>query len=230
MSKVILITGASSGIGAACARHAVEAGHKVTLAARSLDKLEELVSELGADNALAVECDVTDPASQKAAFEATADKFGKIDVVFANAGMGLPSSSKPGTAHGDIEAFKDMIMVNNFAVTITAQLAAPYLEETKGHLLLTGSRAGYTPIPGSVYGATKWFIRGYADNLAQEYGPKGIHVTNLNPGMVDTPFFDEPKPHALRDTDIANAFIYAISQPPHVSIPSLNIYPMPKEE
>lgn len=225
MSKIILITGASSGIGAASARHAAEAGHKVVLAARSAGKLDELVGELGDDNALAVTCDVTDVAQQEAMFAAATGRFGRLDVVFANAGLGATAM---GTEEGDIDNFREMVLVNNFAVAVTAKLAIPHLKAARGHLVFVGSRAGHATLPGSVYGATKWFIRGYAENVAAELSGTGARVTNINPGMVDTPFFDEPKPAALRPDDIARAFLYAIEQPDHVMIPSLQIYPKPQ--
>ena len=225
MTKTILITGASSGIGAACARHAVEAGHKVALAARSKDKLAGLVTELGEDNALAISCDVTKPDDQAAMFDAAVEKFGHIDVVYANAGIG---ASAKGTGAGDIENFEQMIMVNTFGVTVTAKHAIPHLKNSKGHLLLTGSRAGHVTLDGSVYGATKWFVRGYAKNLAAELAGTGVRVTSIDPGMVDTPFFDDEKPDALRPDDIAQAFIYAISQPETVRVADIEIYPNPK--
>jgi len=226
MSKIILITGGSSGIGATCARHAVANGHKVALAARSRDKLERLVAEFGADNALAIVCDVTDAEEQKTMFEKVAAHFGRIDVVFANAGLG---ASAKGTENGDIESFREMVMVNNFAVAVTAKYAIPLLKASRGHLVLVGSLAGHSTVAGSVYSATKWFIRGYADNLAAELSGTGARVTNINPGMVDTPFFDSAKPDALRPDDIARAFLYAIEQPDHVLIPSLQIYPRPQK-
>lgn len=224
MSKIILITGGSSGIGAICARYAVDAGHKVALAARSEDKLSDLVAELGADNAIAIRCDVTNADDQKAMVEKTVDHYGRLDVVFANAGLG---ASAKGTEHGDVDSFKEMVLVNNFAVAVTAKYAIPHLKASSGHLVLTGSLAGHSTVAGSVYSATKWFIRGYADNLAAELSGTGARVTNINPGMVDTPFFDDPKPEALRPDDIARAFMYAIEQPEHVLIPSIQIYPRP---
>ncbi|MEM8787349.1 MAG: SDR family oxidoreductase [Pseudomonadota bacterium] len=226
MSKVILITGGSSGIGEVCARHAVAVGHKVALAARSAEKLQALVQEFGADNAIALNCDVTDAAQQKAMFDDAVAHYGRLDVVFANAGLG---ASSRGTESGDIESFREMIMVNNFGVAVTAKYALPHLRESKGHLVLVGSLAGHSTVWGSVYSATKWFIRGYADNLGAELGDAGGRVTCINPGMTDTPFFDDPKPHALRPDDIANAFMYAIEQPPNVLVPSLQIYPQPQK-
>ena len=101
MAKTILITGGSSGIGAACARAAVAAGHRVALAARSREKLEKLTEELGSESAIAIECDVTDPKSQKRMFERAVEAFEGLDAVFANAGLGATAI---GTENGDIES------------------------------------------------------------------------------------------------------------------------------
>lgn len=223
MSKTILITGASSGIGAACARAAAAAGHKLVLAARSTEKLQALVSELGPDNTVAIECDVTKPDAQKAMFDQAIQRFGSIDVVFANAGLGATAT---GTEHGDLDNFHEMIMVNNFSVTVTCKFAIPHLKASKGHLILIGSQAGHRALSGSVYSATKWFIRGYAKNLTNELEAHDIHVTSIDPGMVDTPFFDSDKPDALRPEDISRAFLYVIDQPAHVRIADIEIYPM----
>ena len=223
MNKTILITGASTGIGAACAQHAAEAGHRLVLAARARSKLDELVNELGDETALAVECDVTDPDAQERMFERAIERFGQLDVVFANAGIG---ASARGTEHGDPDNFRDMILVNNFGLAVTCKLAIPHLKKSRGHLLITGSQAGHGTLPGSVYGATKWFVRGYVQNLAQELADQGVRVSSIDPGMVDTPFFDDPKPDALRPDDIARAFVYAIEQPPHVRVARVQVYPM----
>lgn len=117
-------------------------------------------------------------------------------------------------------------MVNNFAVTVTCKLAIPHLKKSKGCLVLTGSRAGHIPLAGSVYGATKWFIRGYAKNLAAELDDHGVRVTSIDPGMVETPFFDDPNPKALQADDIARAFMFAIEQPQNVKVADIQVYPM----
>lgn len=223
MQKSILITGGSSGIGAACARAAVSAGHRVAVTARSNDKLQALVQELGNDNAVAIECDVTDPDNQKRMFAHAADALGGLDAVFANAGLGATST---GTENGDIDNFHEMIMVNNFAVTVTCKYAIPYLKKSKGNLVLIGSQAGHVALSGSVYSATKWFIKGYAKNLSNEVGPHGIRVTSIDPGMVETPFFNQPQPQALRPEDIARAFMYTIELPPHARLAEIEINPM----
>jgi NADP-dependent 3-hydroxy acid dehydrogenase YdfG len=226
MSKVILITGASSGIGEICARFAVKAGHKVALAARSTDTLRALVAEFGEDSAIALTCDVTDAAQQEKMVADTVAHFGKLDVVFANAGLG---ASSRGTEAGDPDSFRQMIEVNCLGVTFTAKYAMPHLKQSKGHLVLVGSLAAQGTVWGSVYSATKWFIRGYADNLGAELGDAGGRVTCLHPGMTDTPFFDTPKPDALRPEDIARAFMFTIEQPDNVLMPHLPIYPKPSK-
>lgn len=223
MSKTILITGASTGIGAACARIGADSGHRLVLAARSKDKLDNLVAEIGEDRALAVACDVTEAKAQAKMFEQAIERFGGLDVVYANAGIGATAM---GTENGDVDNFRDMILINNFGLAVTCKFAIPYLKESKGQLLLTGSQAGHRPLSGSVYGATKWFVRGYLGNLARELGEHGVRVTSIDPGMVDTPFFDDPKPDALRPEDVARAFAYAIDQPSHVHIARVQIYPV----
>jgi NADP-dependent 3-hydroxy acid dehydrogenase YdfG len=224
--KTMLITGASSGIGAATARMAAEAGYRVALAARSLDKLEALVRELGgAEKAIAVLCDVTSYDEQQAMVAQTFKAFGRIDVAFANAGVGATAS---GTEQGDPENWRDMIMTNLYGVALTAKVCIPQIKKNRGHLLLTGSRAGRVALKGSIYGATKWGITGYGYNLREELAGTGARVTLIEPGMVDTPFFDSPKPNVLKAEDVARAVMYAISQPEHVDVSELVVIPVSK--
>jgi NADP-dependent 3-hydroxy acid dehydrogenase YdfG len=224
--KTMLITGASSGIGAATARMAAEAGYRVALAARSLDKLEGLVRELGgAEKAIAVLCDVTSYDEQQAMVAQTLKAFGRIDVAFANAGVGATAS---GTEQGDPENWRDMIMTNLYGVALTAKVCIPQIKKNRGHLLLTGSRAGRVALKGSIYGATKWGITGYGYNLREELAGTGARVTLIEPGMVDTPFFDSPKPNVLKAEDVARAVMYAISQPEHVDVSELVVIPVSK--
>ncbi len=225
--KTILITGASTGIGAATARAAVADGYKVALAARSTDKLSALVEELGADNAMSVPCDVTDWASQSAAVENVVSEFGHLDAAFANAGIGASAS---GTENGDPDNWKDMILTNTLGAVLTAKAVMPSLKASRGVLIFTGSRAGRITLDGSIYGATKWFVRGYVQNLRQELAGSGVRVTNIEPGMVDTPFFDDPKPHALRPDDIARAVMTVLSTPAHATVADMQIIPTPQVE
>jgi NADP-dependent 3-hydroxy acid dehydrogenase YdfG len=224
--KTFLITGASTGIGAATAHMAVEAGYRVALAARSTDRLERLAAEIGGpDKAIAIACDVASYGDQQAMVEATLGAFGRIDVVFANAGVGAKGS---GTAGGDPDNWREMVLTNLLGCVYTAKVCLPEIKKNRGHVLLTGSRAGRLPMKGSVYGATKWAVTGYGYNLREELAGTGARVTLIEPGMVDTPFFDEPKPQALRAEDVARAVIYAVSQPAHVDVAEMLILPTPE--
>lgn len=225
--RVLLITGASSGIGAATARAAALEGYRLVLAARSQDSLDALASELGSEKVLTVTCDVTVREDQEAMVEKALAKFGRIDAVFANAGRG---GSPGGFSGADPEVWRDMILTNVYGVGLTVQATLPALRESVGHVLLTGSAAGRATIPGSMYGASKWAVTGIGYNLREELRGSGIRVTLIEPGMVDTPFFDEPPEHALEDSDIAGAVLYALAQPPHVDVNEILVRPTPPRE
>lgn len=224
---VLLITGASSGIGAATARAAARDGYKLVLAARSTDKLSALAQELGPENVLTCELDVTRMDAQQAMVDEALETFGRLDAVFANAGCG---GTPGGFSGADHERWKDMILTNVYGVGLTLQACLPALKRSKGHVLLTGSAAGRATIPGSMYSATKWAVTGIGYNLREELRGTGMRVTLIEPGMVDTPFFDEPPEHALEDRDIANAVIYALSQPAHVDVNEILVRPTPPME
>lgn len=223
---VFLITGASSGIGAATARAAAKAGYRLVLAARSKDKLAELVAELGGpERALAVRCDVKESTDQAAMVEQALNHFGRIDVAFANAGRG----GEPGGFSGaNTDVWRDMILANIYGVGLTLQHCLPALKESRGHLLLTGSAAGRTTIPGSMYSATKWAVSAIGYGVREELRGSGVRVTLIEPGMVDTAFFDKPPENAMQPEDIANAVIYAISQPAHVDVNEILLRPTPQ--
>ena len=186
---VFLITGASSGIGAATARLAAAAGYRLVLAARSADKLAELASELGgAERALAVECDVTEWEQQQAMVAAALDRFGRLDVVFANAGFGAAR----GFLNETPEHWRSMVLTNVYGAALTIRATMTVLQEARGHLLLTGSVAGRRALPGSLYSCTKWAVTAMGEAARQELERHGVRVTLIEPGMVDTPFFDSP--------------------------------------
>jgi NADP-dependent 3-hydroxy acid dehydrogenase YdfG len=209
--KVFLITGASSGIGEATARRAVEAGYRLVLAARSTDRLEALAAELGG---IAVSCDVTEWAQQEAMVERALAEFGRIDVVFANAGFGGARSFKAETP----ERWREMVLTNVYGVALTIRASMDALVETKGHLLLTSSLAGRRPVPGSLYSATKWAVTAMGEGARLELNGTGVRVTLIEPGMVDTPFFDERPVGMLEADDVARIVMFAVSQAPHVDV------------
>ena len=221
MTKTLLITGASSGIGAATARAAAAAGWNVALLARSQDKLDALVEKIG-DGAMAIACDVTDRDAVTGAVSRAVERFGGLDAVFANAGKGVDT---PGVEDGDPAEWHDMIHLNVMAVLYTAHAALPELRKRKGHFVVTGSKAGRDHLKGSIYGATKWFVHGFAGNLAAEMREWGGRCTVISPGMVDTPFFDEAKPGKLQAEDVAAAVVFALSQPETSCVREIHLMP-----
>jgi NADP-dependent 3-hydroxy acid dehydrogenase YdfG len=219
---VFLVTGASSGIGAATAREASRAGYRMVLAARSVDRLAELAEELGGDErAMTARCDVTEWFDQEAMVAATLERFGQLDVAFANAGFG----ASRGFLNESPEHWRSMVLTNVYGAALTIRATLPALKESRGHLLLTGSVAGRRALPGSLYSATKWAVTAMGESARQELQDTGVRVTVVEPGMVDTPFFDNPVSDALHPEDVARAVMFAVSQPPHVDVNEILIRP-----
>ncbi len=220
---VFLITGASTGIGAATARRAAEAGYRLVLAARSTDKLEALAAQLGGpQRAIAVTCDVAEFDQQEAMVGAALDAFGRIDVAFANAGFGAARGFLKETP----EHWRAMVLTNVLGCAFTIRATIPPLRESVGHLLLTSSVAGRRALPGSLYSATKHAVTAMAESARLELNESGVRVTVIEPGMVDTPFFDNPVSGALEPDDIARAVLFAVRQPPHVDVNEILIRPV----
>jgi NADP-dependent 3-hydroxy acid dehydrogenase YdfG len=221
--RVVLITGASSGIGEATARAAAAAGHRVVIAARSLERLEGLAAELGGPGrALPVECDVTEWDQQQALVRRAVDAFGGIDVAFANAGFG----AKRGFLSESPEHWRAMVLTNVYGAALTVRACYEELKARRGHLVLAGSVAGRKVPPGSVYSATKWAVTAMADAARQELHGTGVRVTLMSPGTVETPFYDEPVGgEQLTAEDVARAVMFAIEQPPHIDVNEILIRP-----
>src|SRR4051795_8503051 len=223
--RTMLITGASTGIGAATARHAVAAGWHVALAARSEDKLGDLVRELGEQNALAHRCDVTEFADQEAFVAAAVERFGRIDAAFANAGFGAAR----GFLKADPEQWRQMVLTNVLGVAYTIRAVMPHFKERRaGHFLLTSSVAGRRSLPGSLYSATKWAVTGMGESVRQELrqAELDVKVTIVEPGMVDTPFFDNPVSDVLESEDIARIVMFVLAQPDRVDINEVLVRPV----
>jgi NADP-dependent 3-hydroxy acid dehydrogenase YdfG len=220
---VLLITGASSGIGAASARAASAAGWRVAVAARSTDRLTTLAHELGGpERALAITCDVTDFSAQEAMVAQALAHFGKLDAVFANAGIG----SRPGMRRESPEQWRELVLTNVLGPALTVRASLDALERTRGHLILTGSLAARFILPGSLYSATKAAVAVIAETTRAAVAGSGVRVTLLSPGMVDTPLFEHPPKVSLAAEDIARAVVYAISQPSHVDLGEITIRPL----
>jgi NADP-dependent 3-hydroxy acid dehydrogenase YdfG len=219
---VFLITGASSGIGEATARRAAEAGYRLVLAARRAERLRVLADELGGDDrALPLRCDVTEWPEQEAMVQTALDHFGRLDVVLANAGFG----ARRGFLNSTPEHWKSMVLTNVYGTALTIRATLPALKQSRGHLLLMSSVAGRRALAGSLYSATKWAVTAMGEAARQELNDTGVRVTLIEPGMVDTPFFDEPVGSALEADDVARAVVFAVSQPPHVDVNEVLVRP-----
>ena len=221
-SKVFLITGASTGIGAATAREAARAGYRVVLAARSEDRLAALAEELGGpEQALAVTCDVAEWDQQEALVARAVEAFGSIDVVFANAGFGAERSFL-----GDSpEHWRGMVLTNVLGVAYTIRATIEAVRERQGHFVITSSAAGRRALPGSLYSATKHAVTAMGGSLRQELNGTGCRVTLIEPGMVDTPFFDNPGEGRLEADDVARIVIWTLGQPARVDVNEILIRP-----
>jgi NADP-dependent 3-hydroxy acid dehydrogenase YdfG len=220
--RVLLITGASSGIGAATARHASEAGWRLVLAARSQERLRDLADQLGGSaRAIAVRCDVTDWEAQQKLVADGLDAFGQLDAAFANAGFGGPRGFLEDTP----EHWREMVLTNVYGAALTLRATIPALKQARGHLLLTSSVAGRRVLPGSMYSCTKHAVTAMGEAARQDLNGTGVRVTVVEPGMVDTPFFENRPTDALHPDDIARAVVYAISQPPHVDVNEILVRP-----
>ena len=225
--RTVLITGASTGIGAATAKRLRDAGDRLVLAGRREQPLDELAAELGGgDDVLVKTCDVTEWEQVQALADAALERFGAIDVVFANAGFG----ASRGFLEESPEHWREMVLTNVLGVAHTIRATLPHLlERGTGHYVITSSVAGRRALPGSLYSATKWAATAIGESLRQElrqmHENDRIKVTLIEPGMVATPFFDKRPTGALEADDIAAAVVYAITQPDRVDVNEILIRP-----
>lgn len=224
--RVVVITGASSGIGARTAHEAHARGYRVVLAARSEDRLAEVTAEMQApDRAYAVPCDTTCWSDVTNLRDMTLAAFGRVDAVFANAGQWTPTSFLNPTTGP--EEWRELVLANVLGPALIARAFIPHLITTKGHLVLTGSVAGRIVVPGELYPATKWAITGMAQSIRAEIAHTGVHTTLIQPGLVDTGTAATGRSHEpmLDPGAIADAFFYAIEQDRGVDINEIVIRP-----
>ena len=173
------------------------------LAARSEDKLKLLAEETGG---IAVRADVTHYPDQEAMVERALDAYGRIDVVFANAGVGHPR----GFEAGDPEDAKQMVLTNVFGIYATIRATMSALKQTQGHLVITSSIAGRRALKGSLYSATKFAVTGMAEAARQDFNGTGVRTTLISPGMVETPASATIE-ETLTADDIARAVMWAVA-------------------
>lgn len=230
--KVALITGASSGIGAATARALHQRGCRLVLAARSREKLDALAAELGPD-ALAVPTDLTDGAQVRRMADSAMARYGRIDILLANAGVYIPGP----VADGDPDAWANLIDVNVNGVFRCVHAVLPAMRAQKsGDIVVTSSISGCVDIVWEpIYSASKHAVQSFVHNLRRQVAPDGLRVGALAPGMVANELwgFHETEAiekqitaHAsLRSEDVAEAALFMLSQPPHVTIRDLVMLP-----
>jgi NADP-dependent 3-hydroxy acid dehydrogenase YdfG len=225
--NVTLITGGSSGIGAAAARQLLDQGHQVAVTGRDPDRLDRFAADAGRPERL--RCftgDAADYAAVEAAVEATVKEFGRLDTVVANAGFATHDT----LADGDPAGWREMVLTNVLgpALLIRASLAA--LKASRGRIVLVGSVAGFVNTPGNIYGATKWAVTGLAENTRRMVTADGVGVTLIAPGRVETPFWDglggPPEGTLLTADKIADAIVWAINQPAGVDVNTVVIRPV----
>lgn len=231
--KVVIITGASSGIGAAVARALAPLGCKLTLAARSTDRLEALADELGRDAVLVLPTDVTVGEQVVRMVDETVARFGRVDVLFANAGIYIPGQA----AEGDPDAWATLMDVNIDGVLRGVHAVLPHMMAQKsGDILVTSSISGFVDIHWEpVYSASKHAIQGFVHTLRRQVAGHNIRVGAIAPGMVANELwgFTEPariaemveKHASLTSEDVAEAVVFMLSRPPHVTIRDLVMLP-----
>ena len=222
---VLVITGASSGMGLATARAAAADGYRVVLAARRQEVVEEVAAELGgSERAIGVRCDVSDWDDQQAMAAAALAAFGRIDGVFANAGA---FAQPAGWTSDDIDVWREMALVNVFGTALTARATLDALKASKGRLLLTSSRAARFLVGGSFYACTKAAVTAMGEALRLELNDTGVGVTIIEPGWVNTPMAAPGlPPEIVEPEDIARAVLYVLSQPHRVDVSQMLIRAM----
>jgi len=230
--KTVIITGASSGIGEATARQLAAVGCKLTLAARSTDKLQALAQELGQD-AMGVPTDITDGAEVQAMVAQTLDRFGRVDVLFANAGIYIPGE----VAEGAPDAWAELMDININGVLRSVHAVLPsMMAQRSGDILVTSSISGFVDINWEpIYSASKHAIQGFVHTLRCQMAPHGIRVGAIAPGRVANALWGfteeesiarEVEAHnSIRSEDVARAVVFMLSQPSHVTIRDLVILP-----
>ena len=235
--KVVIITGASSGIGEETAKVLSANGAKVVLSARREDRLAKLSDEIG-DNAVYLKSDVVNPEEMTALVALAKEKFGKVDVVFANAGI-MPAGNM---SELKVKDWDRMVDINIKGVlNIMAAVLPEFTAQKYGHIIATSSRAGLMSVPGNaVYCGTKHFVRAMLDSFRSESIREGtnIRTTTIYPGAIKTELLNTVAESAAKDMVsqfyenvgltpdvIANAVLYAVSQPDNVAIPDVVVCP-----
>jgi NADP-dependent 3-hydroxy acid dehydrogenase YdfG len=226
-APVTLITGGSSGIGAATARQLLDRGHRVVVTGRDPGRLERFASEVGRPpELLTLPGHAADHQAVAQAVEATVGRFGRLDNAVANAGF----ATHDDLADGDPDGWRDMVLTNVLGPALLIRAALPALKATRGRIVLVGSVAGHVHTAGNIYGATKWAVTGLAENTRLLVTGDGVGVTLVSPGPVETHFSDPvgglpPERTRITADQLAAQIVWAIGQPPGVDLNTMIVRP-----
>jgi len=236
MAGTAFITGATAGIGAACARRFVAAGWKVIVTGRRADRLDALVAELGADNVHAARFDMRDDAAIDHAVSTLPAGFADIDLLINNAGLALGTTP---AQQADLAQWRQMIETNvTGLVTITHKLLPILIARKGGIINLSSVAATYPYTGGNVYGGTKAFVRQFSLGLRSDLHGTGVRVTSIEPGMVETEFtLIRTGSKAASDSlyggvmpmtgeDIAETLLWVATQPAHLNFNTIELMPV----
>jgi NADP-dependent 3-hydroxy acid dehydrogenase YdfG len=227
VEPVTLITGGSSGIGAATARALLKQGHHVAITGRDGGRLAAFSASTDAgERLLTIPGDASDAADVASAVAQVVERWGRLDTVIANAGFSLPGTLED----HDPDAMRSMILTNVLGPTLLVRETLPHLRESKGRIVVVGSVAGIRNTPGNLYSVTKWAVHALVENVRLLVAKDRIGVTLVAPGVVDTPFWDERggSPQAaptLTAEHIATAILFAVNQPEGVDVNQLVVRP-----
>ena len=237
MTHTALITGATSGFGAAATRRFVQAGWRVIATGRRAERLQALVNELGAEHVHAAVFDIRDETAMQAALSALPEAFRGIDLLVNNAGLAQGTAPAQSALLSD---WRTMIDTNVTALVTLTHRLLPLLVERKGAIINISSVAGVYPYPGgNAYGGSKAFVSQFSLGLRSDLHGTGVRVTTIEPGMAETEFTlvrthgDQPASDKLYTganpmtaDDIADTIFYVATLPPHLNINRLEIMPV----
>ncbi len=237
MTKTLLVTGATSGFGAAIARKFAAAGWNLVVAGRRAERLQPLVDEFGAERVHAAAFDIRDAEAMTQALAALPEKFRGIDLLVNNAGLALGTAP---AQRADLAQWRHMIDTNLSALTALTYALLPALIERKGAIVNISSIAGSYPYAGgNVYGGTKAFVTQFSLGLRSDLHGTGVRVTSIEPGLAETEFTlvrtsgDQAASDKLYEgaqpivaDDIADAVYWVAMLPPHLNINRLEVMPV----
>ncbi|WP_369174371.1 SDR family oxidoreductase [Streptomyces sp. R28] len=226
MKPITLITGGSSGIGAATAQSLLKQGHRVALTGRDPDKLAAFAANQGAGSDLMTLPGDTSDASAVSRAVKSVTQWGRLENVVVNAGFSLPGTLMDHTP----EAMHAMVLTNVLGPALVVRECIPHLKDSRGRLVLVGSVAGAKHTPNNLYSVTKWALHALAENTRLAVTADGVGVTLVAPGKVDTPFWDNrgglPDGPAMSAQDVASCILFALNQPPGMDINQLQVRPV----